>query len=121
MKIRNNQLLGSYGEEKACSYLSSLGYKILHKNFRKNYVEIDIIALDGETLVVVEVKTRKGNSFGRAEESITRSKYQSLEKAALLYQNLHPKMFQSIRIDFVSLNIDSNGYEDIKLFKNISL
>lgn len=84
-------------------------------------MEIDIVAMDGNTLVIVEVKTRKGNAYGRAEESITKSKFHSLKRAALYYHNLRPGLSRFVRIDLVCLNIESNGQEEINLYKNITL
>lgn len=66
--------IGAAGEELAADYLSQKGYRILDRNVRTPYGEIDLIAgMDGVT-VFVEVKTRTGDSFGLPEESVTRAK-----------------------------------------------
>ncbi|MCJ7740020.1 YraN family protein [Candidatus Microgenomates bacterium] len=121
MPTRNNLVLGKYGEEAASKYLKSQGYKILERNFRKSYSEIDLVALDGKTLVIIEVKTRIGDKYGLPEEAITPRKLRSLTKAAYYYQMLHPKLPESLRIDVVSVNLGEDFQVlDIRLYKNIT-
>ncbi len=121
MPKRNNLALGKYGEEAAGKYLKSQGYQILESNFRKRYSEIDLVALEGKTLVFVEVKTRIGDKYGLPEEAITSWKLRSLTRAAYYYQMLHPKLPESLRIDVVSVNLDENCQVlDIRLYKNIT-
>ncbi|MBM3283088.1 YraN family protein [Candidatus Gottesmanbacteria bacterium] len=121
MILRSNQSLGFLGETAAASYLISQGYKILERNFKKRYGEIDIVALDGKTLVFVEVKTRKSNKYGTAEEAITPWKLRVLIKSAQYYKLIHPNLPDSVRVDFISvyLSID-NKIEKVKLYKNIT-
>lgn len=63
-------LSGKDGEEKACNYVKSKKYKILERNYRCLYGEIDIIAKDSNTLVIIEVKYRKSAKFGRGYEAV---------------------------------------------------
>ena len=73
--------MGKNGEEIARKYLEKLGYKILELNKRfSRYCEIDIIALDKNTVVFCEVKTRKTTVCGSPFESITKSKYENIKK-----------------------------------------
>ena len=69
---------GKYGEDLACKYLAGAGYEILERNFLVRGGEIDIVALDGETTVIIEVKLRDGNEYGSAIESISASKLKYL-------------------------------------------
>jgi putative endonuclease len=64
--------LGKLGEEIAVRYLLEQGYKILERNWRNQHKEIDIIAMDGEELVIVEVKARMNDDFGEPYMSVTR-------------------------------------------------
>lgn len=108
------------GEDIANKHLQSLGYKILETNFRKGYGEIDIIAIDKDTLVFIEVKTRKSNKFGTPFEAITYYKIKSLEKTALFYKKLHPNLPEGLRIDAISVELDSeNNPSNIELIQNI--
>lgn len=70
----NHILKGQFGEEIACSYLLSLGYQILKKNWRFSKAEVDIIAMDKDILVFVEVKTRSYSYFGKPEEFVSAHK-----------------------------------------------
>jgi len=108
------------GEDKACEYIKKLGFKILERNFRKGYGEIDIVALDKDILVFVEVKTRTSNQFGTPLEAITYWKLKSLIKTAEFYKLTHPKLPESLRIDAVSIILSGNEVQNIELTKNIS-
>ena len=66
--------LGAFAERQARGYLEKLGWKIMATNFRGKHKEIDIIAREQDTLVFVEVRSRKWNEYQRAEESITPQK-----------------------------------------------
>lgn len=77
--------LGKKGEEIATGYLVGKGYRILEKNWRHWKNEIDIIAMDGKHLVVIEVKTRRSNFFGEPETAVTREKQRALIRAANAY------------------------------------
>ena len=70
--------VGRAGEELAREYLASIGYEILGCNLRLCRREVDILARDGDVLVVVEVKTRRSTAFGRPEEQITADKLRTL-------------------------------------------
>lgn len=119
MKITNP--IARIGEEEAASFLQKLDYKIIERNFRKGYGEIDIIALKNEILIFVEVKTRTTINFGAPFEAITPWKLKSLIKTAQFYKSLHPALPQSLRIDAVSVKLSNdNTVEKIELLENIS-
>lgn len=107
------------GEKLAADFLLKNGYKILEKNFRKGWGEIDIVAVDGDTLVFVEVKTKTSNKFGTPFEAITSFKIKALERTAMLYKKLHPKLSDALRIDAVSVMIENGNSPKIELIKNI--
>jgi putative endonuclease len=77
--------LGKKGEELAVGYLREQGYTILATNFRAGRNEIDIVARDGDTLVIVEVKSRQSNFFAEPEYSVTKDKQKALIRAANSY------------------------------------
>lgn len=76
---------GSQGEAQAATYLRGLGYTILQTNWRCRRGEIDIIAEDGATLIFVEVRTRRSDKLGSAEESVTAAKQRRLAELAQIY------------------------------------
>jgi len=122
MKIVN--LIAKRGEELAVEHLSKKGYKIIERNFRKGYGEIDIIAIDcsekEKILAFIEVKTRTSGNFGTPLESITFWKLRSLIKTAQYYKMIHPKLPDRLRIDAVSVTLVGNQTEKIEHIKNIS-
>jgi putative endonuclease len=115
----NKTAIGKYGEDLACAYLKKAGYKIIERNFRIRGGEIDIIALDRQTLVYVEVKTRSSHQFGLPEESVTYHKLRFLERAAKFYRLQRKNLPDLERIDVVSIDL-SGSEPQIKLIKNVS-
>ena len=77
--------LGTEGECIAAEYLASKGYVVLERNWLRKRKEVDIIAMDGETLVMVEVKTRSTENFGEPAEFVGIKKQKNLIEAANLY------------------------------------
>ena len=119
MKIVNP--VGVLGEDTACNFLKNHGYKILERNFRQKYEEIDIIALQKDTLVFIEVKTRKSNTFGSPFESIAPWKLRHLTQLAQYYHVLHPNLPENMRIDAIGIVLASdNKIEKIEHLENIS-
>jgi len=94
---------GKKAEEKACIYLKKKGYKIVERNWYFHKNEIDIIALDGETLVFVEVKSRSSGDFGMPEDSITFYKKQNIIKSAKGYIMMKRLFDINARFDVVAV------------------
>ena len=106
--MNNNQDFGKLGEDLAVNYLINKGYQILERNWRSGHKEIDIIALDGDTLVAVEVKTRKSNTYGEPDIAVGAMKQQMLIWAAdayVRYKNLDVE----VRFDIISIVITDTG------------
>ena len=98
-----NITTGKIGEEIAQKYLFDKGYKIIETNKRfSRFCEIDIIALDKNTLVFVEVKTRKTNICGHPLEAITKTKYEHIKMGLFTYLKENPN-FKKYRIDAISI------------------
>ena len=109
------------GEDLACEYLKKKGYRIIERNFRKKYQEIDIIATQDSSLVFVEVKTRRSDSFGSPFESIAPWKLHHLVRLAQFYKQLHPGLPDFMRIDAIGVNLSfDNKIENIEHLENIS-
>ena len=123
MKISNP--IAKLGEDKACEYLKKLNFKILERNYRKTYGEIDIIAIDPsdpseQVLTFIEVKTRTSDQFGTPLESITYWKLKSLIKTAQFYKMTHHNLPESLRIDAMSVILNGQEVQRIDLTRNIS-
>lgn len=102
--------LGEKGENMAAELLASKGYTILERNWRFVHDEIDIIARDGNELVIVEVKTRSTDFFGYPEDFINKSKMQRLVKTAAEYID-RKNINLECRYDFVSVVLRKNKKE----------
>ena len=114
-----NRQLGQNGEEIAEKFLIKQGYKILERNRHfSRYCEIDIIALDKDTLVFVEVKTRKSEICGHPLEAITQTKYKNIRTGLSLYLQEKPN-YKKFRIDAISVLLKPKL--EIKHLKNIYL
>lgn len=103
MKRLLRKLLGDRGERAAVKFLRSLGYRILAKQFRNQFGEIDIIALDGSQIVFVEVKTRTSTEAGSPHDAVDRRKQQKLTKLALAWMKKKRRLNQSARFDVISI------------------
>ena len=102
--------LGDFGEQAAAAYLIRQGYTLLARKWRCAGGEIDLLMRDGSTLVFVEVRTRRCDSLGAAEESVGRIKQAKLIALAYAYLEASGvKDDQPWRIDVVALNIDQAG------------
>lgn len=115
--MHDNKEFGKRGEELAAKRLSKLGYKILEKNYRTPVGEIDIIAMEGGTLVFVEVKSRRDDSFGAPELAVTRHKQRQIARAALVYIMDKRKSGSPCRFDVVGIT-SAGGELKVSVIKN---
>ena len=116
--ILNKFLLGRQGEGEAVRYLRDNGYKILHRNLRARFGEIDVVARDGPALCFVEIKARSSTRFGFPEEAVNFQKRQKLLKLAAWYlQSRRPAGHSHIRFDVLSLLNGPDGPARIRLIK----
>lgn len=115
MGLKTTSKAGKIGERFAVSLLLEKGYKILQKNFRSKFGEIDIVAMDGDCLVFVEVKTRWNKNFGLPEEAVTQSKIWKITRTAEFYMLKHPDHVKKQRIEVVSLLIDKGKVQNAKI------
>ena len=108
--------IGRWGEELALKYLKTKRYRILKTGFRLFRGEIDIIAYDGDTLVFVEVKTRRGTKFGSPEEAITPAKRDQLRRIAQGFLTVNHLEETPCRFDVLALVIAPNQDVQFKHF-----
>jgi putative endonuclease len=101
--------LGAFGERLAVAHLEAKGYRIHVRNYRCREGEIDIVAQDGETLVFVEVRTRRGDAMGGPAESVTAGKEARLVAAATAYVQSLPQPPADQRIDVVAVQLSPAG------------
>ena len=99
MAVHNT--LGKAGEDAAVSYLEKNGYEILHRNWRKNRLELDIVAMHEGELVVVEVKTRTNTEYKEPQEDVDWRKVRHIVVAAAAYIK-HFGIDLPVRFDIVT-------------------
>jgi putative endonuclease len=100
--------LGDFGERIAAHKLESLGMRILERNVRVGRIEVDLIAEDGQEVVFVEVRTRRGPA-GLAAESVTPQKLRRMWESAAGYCEAHQIPIERMRIDVLAVDLDSSG------------
>ncbi|HRN16940.1 MAG TPA: YraN family protein [Xylanibacter oryzae] len=110
MAAHNN--LGSWGEEKAVEYLKRKGFQILHRDWKYQRRDLDIVASIDNQLVIVEVKTRKKDTVLAPEMAVDRRKVRSLMIAANAYIKLF-KIDKEVRFDIIAILGDNNDNMEI--------
>jgi putative endonuclease len=115
-----NQLFGNRGERVAARFLRRLGYRVLARNHRNRFGEIDLIAADGQTLVFVEVKTRRSAAAGAPFEAVDPTKQRQLTRAATAYLVQRRLFDRSARFDVVGIvwPDSSRGEPDVRHYVN---
>jgi putative endonuclease len=109
MKTDRRRRLGRAGESLAARELERRGYRLLTRNWRCPAGEIDLIAEQGDTLVFVEVRTRRGDERGTPQESITPAKQAKLIEVALTYLQQQAAEDRDWRIDVVAVELSPRG------------
>ena len=112
---------GKIGEEIAKEYLKKKGFKILEQNYKTKYGEIDLVCQDKKTLVIVEVRTKKGENFGTPEQSLDKKKLRKLWFNAQSY-TARKKIKTPCRIDAVCIVLSPTKHkvpERIGYYENI--
>ena len=110
---------GDLGEKLAAEFLKERGYKVLETNYRCPRGEIDIVARQEDTLVFVEVRTKRSLRFGSPEESVTPAKMARLRAAAAHYGQARDGLPPQRRIDVVAIEMDKRGKaKRIELIEN---
>ena len=102
---------GKEGEAMASKYLQKKGYKILLRNYRTKYGEIDIVAKRKKLIVFVEVKLRKGDSFGKGVDAINEYKIKRIRKTAEYYLFNNKIDDKDVRFDVISIDFKTNEYK----------
>ncbi|GAB4248526.1 MAG: YraN family protein [Vicingaceae bacterium] len=117
MAVHNE--IGTIGEQIALKYLQELGYEIILTNWQYKKFEIDIIAVDNNTVVFVEVKTRTNNVFGNPEDALTIAKQKQLIEGADYFLN-EKELDMECRFDLITV-IDPLGLKKLEHYENVFL
>ena len=114
---RDRQRCGREGEARAAAYLAGCGLTILARNVRAPAGEIDVVALDGATLVFCEIRTRRSGAQGGALESVTPAKQRQVVRVAEWFLTAHPALAtHPIRFDVVAIDLrgDAAAIEHVR-------
>lgn len=111
------QKFGKFGEDLAVRFLKNQGYKIICKNFQCRFGEIDIIARDKDTVVFIEVKSRRTATFGHPKFAVTKAKQEKISKTALHYLKMTDQSDCRARFDVVTVNA-ADRKTDVEIIKN---
>lgn len=117
--------LGQWGENKACEYLVDKKFKVIERNLRNPWGELDIAAIaPDKTLVFIEVKTMRENVFGglEPENQMTAAKIKKFKRAASIYAGNHPELIKDDkgwRLDLITLTKTEKDFV-IRHYENIS-
>lgn len=113
--MRVKDAVGRFGEDAAARHLRTQGFQVLQRNWRCALGELDIIAVQGDTLVFVEVKTRSSTAYGLPAEAVTAAKAARLRRLAAqwIVENRDEAGWQELRIDVISVlrHPDGSGVE----------
>jgi putative endonuclease len=118
MAVHNE--LGKEGEQMAVDWLMAKGYTILHRNWRYQYYEIDIIATKGKLLHFIEVKARQSTRLGLPEDSVTKKKFKHLQRAADEFLYLNPG-FNLIQYDILAITLHKTKEAEYFLLEDVFL
>ncbi|MGI6814934.1 YraN family protein [Bacteroides sp. KG123] len=99
--MATHNLLGKAGEDAVAEYLKKKGYDILHRNWRKNHLELDIVAAKDDELIVVEVKTRRNTDYIEPQDAVNRQKIRRIVIAADAYVK-HFGIDAYVRFDIIT-------------------
>jgi len=105
----DTSLTGQTGEREAERELKRRGMTLLERNVRLKGAEIDLLALDGRTIVVVEVKARTSDAFGSPEEAVDRGKRRALVHGARTFLSGKGLLGQPRRYDVAAVHLDGSG------------
>ncbi len=105
----DSRQFGKMGESLAVGHLKKKGYRILARNYRNRFGEIDIIARHGETIVFVEVKARSSASFGTPKAAVDRNKQKKISMIALGYLKQNRSTDAKARFDVVCVDTRSSS------------
>ena len=107
--MRAKDAVGRYGEDVAASFVTRAGWTVLARNWRCDEGELDLVALDGDELVAVEVKTRRSAAFGHPAEAVTHRKLARLRRLTARWLHEHDVRARSVRIDVIAVVVPRQG------------
>lgn len=118
--MRATDAVGRYGEKVAVDHLERSGMVVLGRNWRCAAGELDVVALDGDCVVGVEVKTRRSLAFGHPVEAVTRAKAARLRRLLAQWLAEHDVRAGEVRIDVVAIVRPRSGPAEVLHVRGVS-
>lgn len=113
--------IGALGEQLAVEHLATQGLRMLTRNWRCRYGELDVIAEEvaTNTVVFVEVKTRTGDGFGGLAEAVTAQKVRRIRRLAALWLTEQEMRFAALRLDVIGVRIGHRREPELTHLKGV--
>ncbi len=116
---RTSRELGYQAETVAANYLEQAGHKIVARNWKTKFCEIDIISICGETLYFNEVKFREKAAYGNGLDAVTKRKLNQMEKAAQLFLSVHNELTKDFSVQLAAISLSDNPPKVDEFIENI--
>jgi putative endonuclease len=120
VRVRATAAVGDYGERVAQRLLARQGMRVLATRWRCRQGEIDIVAVDGDCLVVCEVKTRRSVLAGAPAEAVTHAKLARLRRLAAAWLAQQTVRYPEVRIDVVSVVVPRRGAPRVEHLRGVA-
>ncbi len=114
MTKRTTRQIGTEGEDLACAYLESKGWRILERNYFFEKAEVDIVAYDDTAIVFLEVKYRTSSKYGQPEEYVSEIKVENVFKAAEAWMYERKMEGSPMRFDVIGILQENNEAPEIR-------
>lgn len=118
--MRRKDELGRWGEQRAADHLTAEGFDVLDRNWHCRHGEVDLVAREGDCLVIIEVKTRRSVAAGNPLEAVSGRKLETLKRLASLWLRSHSVRAATIRIDAIGVLRPDYGPVAIDHVRNVS-
>ena len=113
--------LGKLAEDEANKYLLKNHYKILERNFRTKFGELDIVCQKEKTIIVVEVKALNNNSDFTPEQHFTKEKLNKIIRTFNYFLKIKDFKYQDLRIDLITLEFLDDSLKEIRHYQNLEI
>ncbi|GEL94361.1 YraN family protein [Cellulomonas composti] len=112
--MRAKDAVGRYGEDVAAAHVVRLGWRVIERNWRCSEGELDLVALEGREVVVIEVKTRRSLRFGHPAEAVTHAKLARVRGLAGRWMREHPHPGCTLRVDVIAVVLPAAGAPQVE-------
>ncbi len=111
--MRAKDAVGRHGEDVAAAFVQDAGWTVLDRNWRCADGELDLVALDGDELVAVEVKTRRSVAYGTPAEAVTARKLARVRRLTAQWLSAHEERPRSVRVDVIAVLLPARGPAEV--------